>query len=79
MWRNADVFDFIGWLRQHNERSGGVSVGFYGLDLYSMYASMAFSGSVPTDQQLPAGPTFWRRPADEATYQHHSQLLGTVT
>jgi hypothetical protein len=22
---------------------------------------------------------FWRRPADEATYQHHSQLLGTVT
>jgi erythromycin esterase-like protein len=42
MWRNADVLDFIGWLRNHNE---GVfelhdRVGFYGLDLYSLYASM---------------------------------------
>ena len=43
MWRNADVLDFVGWLRAHNEgRSGTRSgVGFYGLDLYSLHASMA--------------------------------------
>ncbi len=43
MWRNADVLDFVGWLRAHNEalRADAPRVGFYGLDLYSMHASMA--------------------------------------
>ncbi|MGP0064274.1 MAG: erythromycin esterase family protein [Isosphaeraceae bacterium] len=43
MWRNADVLDFIGWLRDHNDaiRAGKPKVGFYGLDLYSLHASMA--------------------------------------
>ena len=43
MWRNADVLDFVGWLRAHNDaRAGdGAKVGFYGLDLYSLRASMA--------------------------------------
>jgi erythromycin esterase-like protein len=41
MWRNADVVDFVGWLRAHNaslpdERR----TGFYGIDLYSLHASM---------------------------------------
>ncbi len=42
MWRNADVLDFIGWLRAHNDRAaaGDRKVGFYGLDLYSLHASM---------------------------------------
>ena len=41
MWRNADVLDFVGWLRAHNEeRPEAARVGFYGLDLYSMHASM---------------------------------------
>jgi len=42
MWRNADVLDFIGWLRDHNDalRPGMPKVGFYGLDLYSLHASM---------------------------------------
>jgi erythromycin esterase-like protein len=42
MWRNAEVLDFVGWLRAHNERLGAAqrSVGFYGLDLYSLGASM---------------------------------------
>ena len=39
MWRNADVLDFIGWLRTHNEDTLD-HVGFYGLDLYSLHASM---------------------------------------
>ena len=42
MWRNTDVVHFVGWLRQYNEvlAADRPKVGFYGLDLYSLYASM---------------------------------------
>lgn len=42
MWRNADVLDFVGWLREHNDRCGDDRdrVGFYGLDLYSLRRSI---------------------------------------
>ena len=41
MWRNADVLDFVGWLREYNESpSARRMVGFYGLDLYSLHASI---------------------------------------
>ena len=43
MWRNAPVLDFVGWLREHNDRSGADSsakAGFYGLDLYSLHRSI---------------------------------------
>jgi len=42
MWRNADVLDFIGWLRAHNDEQkfGDRKCGFYGLDLYSLHASI---------------------------------------
>jgi len=41
MWRNADVLDFVGWLRAYNETVAAADgVGFYGLDLYAMHASM---------------------------------------
>jgi erythromycin esterase-like protein len=48
MWRNTDVLDFIGWLRNRNDSMkrgpeglprGGVIAGFYGLDLYSLNSS----------------------------------------
>lgn len=43
MWRNTVVLEFVEWLRAHNaalstERR---KTGFYGLDLYSLHASMA--------------------------------------
>jgi erythromycin esterase-like protein len=43
MWRNADVLDFVGWLRAHNQsrHHSARKTGFYGLDLYSLGASMA--------------------------------------
>lgn len=43
MWRNADVLDFVGWLRSYNDgrAASQPKAGFYGLDLYSMHASMA--------------------------------------
>lgn len=41
MWRNADVLDFVGWLRAHNEPLPEEQrTGFYGLDLYSLHSSM---------------------------------------
>lgn len=42
MWRNADVLDFVGWLREHNEQAYQLDqqVGFYGLDLYSLHDSI---------------------------------------
>jgi erythromycin esterase-like protein len=40
MWRNADVLDFVGWLRNHNEHRHANRAGFYGLDLYSLHASI---------------------------------------
>jgi predicted phosphoribosyltransferase len=42
MWRNTDVMEFVEWLRAHNDAlSQGVrKTGFYGLDLYSLHASM---------------------------------------
>jgi erythromycin esterase-like protein/predicted phosphoribosyltransferase len=40
MWRNADVLDFVGWLRTYNDaRPANSRAGFYGLDLYSLRAS----------------------------------------
>jgi erythromycin esterase-like protein/adenine/guanine phosphoribosyltransferase-like PRPP-binding protein len=44
MWRNTVVLDFVGWLRERNDRLGGderAKAGFYGLDLYSLRRSMA--------------------------------------
>ena len=42
MWRNTDVLDFVGWLRDWNDGlpEGAPKVGFYGLDLDSLHASM---------------------------------------
>ena len=42
MWRNTDVVEFVEWLRAHNDAlpPGAAKVGFYGLDLYSLHASM---------------------------------------
>ena len=40
MWRNADMLELVGWLRELGERRRSGRVGFYGLDLYSLGASM---------------------------------------
>ena len=42
MWRNADILDFVGWLRAYNDArpTGATSVGFYGLDFYSLNTSI---------------------------------------
>jgi erythromycin esterase-like protein/orotate phosphoribosyltransferase len=39
MWRNTAVLDFVGWLRERNDRLGA-DTGFYGLDVYSLHRSI---------------------------------------
>lgn len=43
MWRNREVAEFVEWLRFHNGAIADpdMRVGFHGLDLYSMYGSIA--------------------------------------
>jgi erythromycin esterase-like protein len=40
MWRNTEVSRFVEWLRNHNLSSRS-QVGFFGLDLYSLFRSMS--------------------------------------
>jgi erythromycin esterase-like protein len=40
MWRNTEVLSFIRWLREWNDRHPNRTVGFYGLDLYSLSTSI---------------------------------------
>jgi protein-L-isoaspartate(D-aspartate) O-methyltransferase len=41
MWRNAEMDDFVEWLRAHNEKLDAPRrAGFYGLDLYNMSGSI---------------------------------------
>src|SRR5438309_1253769 len=42
MWRNTVVQEFVDWLRDYNSLlpPGATKVGFYGLDLYSLYTSI---------------------------------------
>jgi erythromycin esterase-like protein/predicted phosphoribosyltransferase len=59
MWRNADVLDFVGWLRTRNEsQPADLRAGFYGLDLYSLRASiqavLAYLDKVDPDAALRA-------------------------
>jgi|SRR5581483_8228873 len=73
MWRNADILDFVGWLRDYNAAIARAEnkVGFYGLDLYSLYGSiqavLAYLDKVDSAAAKRA-PTlfmsraFWRKP-----------------
>src|SRR5688500_9078785 len=42
MWRNTVVVEFVEWLRAYNDAlpASATKVGFYGLDLYSLYTSI---------------------------------------
>ncbi|HEX5215656.1 MAG TPA: erythromycin esterase family protein [Vicinamibacterales bacterium] len=83
MWRNADVLDFVGWLRSHNEPLPVEQrAGFYGLDLYSLHASMraviAFLDKVdpPAGQRARARYACFDRFGDEMQSYAHATGLG---
>ena len=82
MWRNADVLDFTGWLSNHNAAVPEAHrVGFYGLDLYSLHASMdavlAYLGKVDPEA-LPRARAryacFDRFGGDTQAYGYAAQL-----
>ena len=41
MWRNDEAHDFVGWLRAFNKDQPRNKAGFHGLDLYSLFTSIA--------------------------------------
>jgi erythromycin esterase-like protein len=81
MWRNAEVLDFVGWLRTHND---GVpaedAVGFYGLDLYSLHTSVAeviaYLEKVDPEAAVRAGERYacFERFGGEQLYGHAVKL-----
>lgn len=40
MWANEEVADLVDWLKSHNDQTANQKVGFYGIDLYSLWESM---------------------------------------
>jgi erythromycin esterase-like protein len=64
MWANADVADFLDWLRSWNlSRPDRERVGFYGLDVYSLWDSLERIRtwlSVHAPEALDAAETAWR-------------------
>jgi len=71
MWANAEVADFLDWLREHNRvRPIEERVGFYGLDVYSLWDSLARTMSWLAEHApdaLPVATKAWRcfAPFDE--------------
>lgn len=71
MWANTDTADFLDWLREFNRtRTPGHRVGFYGLDVYSLWDSLHrvmewLAANAP--EALPAADRAWRcfAPFDE--------------
>ena len=85
MWRNAEVRDFVEWLREHNGAAEqGKRVAFHGLDLYSLYDSIRsvlnYLDEVDPESAKVARERYgcltpWQR--DPATYGH-AALTGPI-
>jgi len=76
MWANAEVADFLDWLRGWNEgRSPAEQVGFYGLDVYSLWDSLRVILEWLTEHApdaLPDALRAWRcfAPFDEDPHEY---------
>jgi erythromycin esterase len=83
MWANEEVASFVDWLRDHNLRTGA-DVGFYGLDVYSLWESlgrvMSYLGEHQPDA-LEAARTAARcfdpYHEDPQRYAHATRLIPT--
>ena len=78
MWRNEDVAGFTDWLRAHNAERGEHqrAAGFHGLDLYSMYTSIALVVSYLDEIDPEAGKAARRRYAQLMPWQDTPQGYG---
>jgi erythromycin esterase-like protein len=80
MWRNADVLDLVGWLRAHNERVGtDRTVGFYGLDVYSLHSSIEAVVGYLANKDPEAAQKARERYACFDTLSADPQLYGQAT
>ena len=80
MWRNTDVSAFVDWLRTHNENvRAGPKVGFYGLDLYSLFTSVKEVLSYLDKVDPTAAAEARRRYACFDHYGEDSQQYGYAT
>lgn len=78
LWRNADVLSFVEWLKKHNDQipSYDNKVGFYGLDLYSMYRSASSVIEYLEQFDRDAAAVARRRYECLHTYGHDEQAYG---
>lgn len=77
MWRNRDFDEFVGWLRHHNVgRAPDEKVRVQGLDLYSMFNSLAEVLAYLDGVDPEAGAVARRRYACLAPYSHEPAAYG---
>ena len=80
MWRNAAVLEFVEWLRDHNAaRPPADRVGFYGIDLYSLFGSIDAVLAYLERQDPPAAARARRRYACFDAYRDDAQAYGYAT
>jgi integrase len=74
MWGDADVLDFVGWLRSHNDsgRDGQEPIGFYGLDLF--LRTLAQHVRWGKTEGLGLGELEWLFPNDEGYVMDESRV-----
>lgn len=84
MWRNTEVVRLVTWLRHYNQRQPeGRHVGFYGLDLYSLYSSIEAVIDYLTQIDPEAAARARERyacfdhGAEDASHYGHGVMIGT--
>jgi len=80
MWRNTAVLEFVEWLRGHNAALPPAErVGFYGIDLYSLFASIDAVLAYLDREDPPAAWRARRRYACFEAYREDAQAYGYAT
>jgi protein-L-isoaspartate(D-aspartate) O-methyltransferase len=78
MWRNEEVADFVEWLRAFDadQRDPALRAGFHGLDLYSLFTSIAAVLAYLDGVDPEAGQVARRRYALLTPWQHDPAAYG---
>ncbi|TLS52564.1 erythromycin esterase family protein [Paenibacillus antri] len=85
MWANEEIAELVEWLRAYNDKlpEGDVKVGFYGIDVYSLWESLdemiAYLGKIGSpalEQAQRAFECFEAHQRDEQSYAVSAGLYG---
>lgn len=74
MWANWEVVAFAEWLRRHNERHAGAPVSMHGLDVYSLWESLAAVHAYLSEHEPSAVPAAERAFRCFEPYREEGQL-----